>query len=65
MGELVRDMVPSRRKYATMTWKQYAEVFSARLEPVTKKRLLYQQFSIQNAANWKILYLYVLDSTTC
>ena len=61
MGALVRDMVPSRRKYATMTWKQYAEVFSARLEPVTEKRLLYQQFRSRMQQTGKSFYLYVLD----
>ena len=44
VGALINDMVPDRPKYAAMTGKQYANAIKARLEPVTEKRLLYQQF---------------------
>ena len=61
VGALINDMVPDRPKYAAMTGKQYANAIKARLEPVTEKRLLYQQFLARTQQTGESVDLYVLD----
>lgn len=61
VGALCNDMVPDRPKYAAMTGKQYANAIKARLEPVTEKRLLYQQFLARTQQTGESVDLYVLD----
>ena len=61
VGALVNDMLPDRPKYAAMTGKQYANAIKARLEPVTEKRLLYQQFVARTQQTGESVDLYVLD----
>lgn len=61
VGALVVDMTPDRPKYAKMTGKQYANAIKSRLEPVTEKRLLYQQFLARTQQTGESVDLYVLD----
>ena len=61
VGAVVNHMAPDCPKYAAMTGKQYANVIKARLEPVTEKRLLYQQFLARTQQTGESVDLYVLD----
>lgn len=61
VGALVSDMLPSRRKYKGLSGGQYAEMVRSRLEPVTEKRLIYQQFLSRTQQTNESVDLYVLD----
>ena len=61
VGVLMNDMVPTKRKYTKMTGIQYAEAIKKRLEPVTEKRLIYQQFLTRSQQPAESVDLYILD----
>ena len=61
VGALINDMVPTKRKFKVMSGKQYAEAVRARLEPVTERRLLYQQFLSRTQQTGESIDLYLLD----
>ena len=61
VGTLINDMVPTKKKFRNMSGKQYAEAVRARLEPVTEKRLIYQQFLSRTQQMSEPVDLYLLD----
>ena len=58
---LIIDMAPSDSDYLGLSGKSYARAVGERLEPVTEKKLIYQQFLNRIQQHGESVDLYVLD----